>query len=294
LRLAGKAAVVTGGGQGIGRAIARMYAREGASVAIAARSEARLSHVKAEIEEEGGRAIAVRTDVRREPDVEQLVAETTEAFGSVDILVNNAGVGALIPIEETDSASYDRVVDTNLRGMVLTCRFVAPLMKERGRGSIINIASVHGLQGRGLYTVYSATKGGIIGGTRALAAELAPDGIRVNSISPGAIWLETMLERALEKVRPEHRDEFVCLHGEAFKDDHRYFQPLEVVGETDDIAYCAVYLGSEESRFVTGQNIVVDGGLTSAMTPHATEEAREKVAKSTERVRAWVEAHRNS
>ena len=292
MRLEGKVAIVTGGGQGIGRGIARLFSREGAKVAIAARTEARLGRVKDEIEAEGGEVLAVATDVRLEDQVKRLADITVERFGRLDALVNNAGVGAHISVDELAAEDYDRVMDTNLRGMYLGCRYAVPPMKAAGRGSIVNIASVHGVQGRELNSVYAATKGGIIGGTRAMAAELAPFNIRVNAISPGAIWLETMLERALDRIKEEYRDEFLRLFEDRFGDNHRYFQPLQVVGMPEDIAYCAVYLASDESRFVTAQNIVVDGGLTSYMSSYAPEGSREKVKASDGEIRAWIEAHK--
>lgn len=292
MRLKDKIAVVTGGGQGIGRATARMFARKGAKVVIAARTEARLERVKKEIEEEGGEALAVPTDVRREEDVKRLMEATRERFGGLDVLVNNAGVGPVAPVDGMDMAEYDRLMDTNLRGMYLGCRLGVPMMKAAGRGSIINMSSVHGVQGSPLHTAYAATKSGIIGCTRALAAELAPFRIRANAISPGAIWLEAYEARWLEQIRKEEGEAFMRLFGEAMKDDHQYFQPLEMVGMPDDIAHCAVYLASDESRFVTGQNIVVDGGVTTHLSPYALEGAREKMQVSMEKVRAWIEEHK--
>jgi NAD(P)-dependent dehydrogenase (short-subunit alcohol dehydrogenase family) len=212
MRLENKIAVVTGGGQGIGRAIARMFAREGARVVIAARTAAKLEQVRQEIEEAGGQVLAVPTDVGREDDMERLFASTRERFSGLDVLVNNAGVGLRVPIDEVDMKDYDRLMNTNLRGMFLGCRLAVPLMKTAGRGAIINISSVHGVQGYPLNTVYAATKGGIIGCTRALAAELAPLRIRVNTISPGAIWLESYTESWLKQVREEDREEFCILH----------------------------------------------------------------------------------
>ncbi len=292
MRLKDKIAIVTGGGQGIGRATARMFAREGAKVVIAARTEARLERVREEIEAEGGAVLAVPTDVGREEDVMRLMEATRERFGGVDVLVNNAGIGHRAPVDDVDMAEYDRLMDTNLRGMYLGCRLGVPMMKAAGQGSIINVASVHGVNGQPRSTIYAATKGGIIGCTRAIAAELAPFGIRVNAISPGAIWLEMYEEARLKQIREEDHAEFMRLFGEAMKDDHRYFQPLERVGMPDDIAHCAVYLASDASRFVTGQNIVVDGGLTTYLSPYAPEGAREKVQPSTDKIRSWIEEHK--
>ena len=190
MRLRDKIAMVTGGGQGIGRATARLFAREGAKVVIASRTEAKLAQVKKDIEAEGGQVLAVPTDVAKSEEVKALVDATRDHFGGLDVLVNNAGIGLQKPVDEVETADYDRVMDTNLRGMYHGCHFAVPLLKARGGGSIINISSVHGVDGSPLNTVYAATKGGIIGCTRALAAELAPHHIRVNTVSPGAFWLE--------------------------------------------------------------------------------------------------------
>jgi len=292
MRLEGKVAIVTGGGQGIGRGIARMFAREGAQVAIAARTEEKLEQVKEEIEKESGEVKAVPTDVGQEEQVKNMIDATRERFGKLDILVNNAGVGLWVPVDEMDMAEYDRVVDTNLKGMYLGCRYGTPLMKEEGGGSIINISSVHGVDGAPLNTAYAATKGGIIGCTRALAAELAPSYIRVNAISPGAIRVRNPREWILSHIKEEHQEEFLRLFGEGIDSGIRYYQPLEMIGMPEDIAYCAVYLASEESRFVTGQNIVVDGGLTTYLSPFASENARKNVDVSWREIREWIEAHK--
>jgi NAD(P)-dependent dehydrogenase (short-subunit alcohol dehydrogenase family) len=292
MRLQDRIALVTGGGQGIGRAIARMFAREGARVIIAARTADRLAKVKGEIEAEGGEVLAVPTDVGRDEDMERLFAAVQERFGGLDVLVNNAGVGMGAAVDQVDMKEYHRLMDTNLKGMYLGCKLGVPMMKKAGQGSIINISSVHGVDGSPMNTVYAATKGGIIGCTRALAAELAAFRIRVNTISPGAIWLERDIDAWLAPVKREHREEALRLFGEKVRDNHRYFQPLQVVGQTDDIAYCALYLASEESRFVTGQNIVVDGGLTTYLSGFAKEGAREKVWAAEEEMRKWFEEHK--
>ena len=289
MRLRDLVAVVTGGGQGLGRATAKLFAREGAKVVIAARTGEKQDRVRGEIEADGGEVLAVPTDVGREEAVESLMAATRERFGRLDVLVNNAGIGLFTPLTEVSGDDYDRLMNTNLRGMYMGCKYCTPLMKEAGKGSIINISSVHGVDGGAQASVYAATKGGILGCTRSLAAELAPENIRVNAISPGAIWIESYVENRLEKVPETHREEFLAVFQEDITTHHRYFQVLERAGEPEDIAYCALYLASDESKFVTVQNIVVDGGLTTRLSPFATEGAREKVREAEERMKAWVE-----
>jgi len=294
MRLRDKIAIVTGGGQGIGRGIALMFAREGARLTIAQRTEEKLEQTTKEIEAMGGEVLAIPTDVGREEEVKRMIDATQERFGGLDVLVNNAGVGLRARVEEVEMSDYDRLMDTNLKGMYLGCHFGVPLMKARGKGSIINISSVHGVDGAPRNTVYAATKGGIIGCTRALAAELAPFFIRVNTISPGAIQVGDpgeRMKRMLSRIKEEFHEEFRRLFGDRMGRGSRYFQPLEIVGMPEDIAYCAVYLASDESRFVTGQNIVVDGGLTTYLSGYASEKARQQGRTSWEEIRAWVDAH---
>ena len=291
MRLQGKVAIVTGGGRGIGRGIALMFAREGARVAIASRTVPNVERVVAEIEAAGGEGLGVPTDVADENQMKHLVEATHERFGGLDILVNNAGIGFGRPIDEATVAEYTSVMDTNLKGMFLGCHFGVPLMKAAGKGSIISISSVHGVLGYPRNSMYAATKGGIIGSARSLAAELAPFRIRVNVISPGAIWLGGTPEHQLPRIAEEFHDEFMQRFGNAYREWSSYTQPLEKTGEADDIAYCATYLASDESLFVTGQNIVVDGGLTTNLMHYPRDDLRQRLEEGQQEMEEWIKAH---
>lgn len=292
MRLQDKIAIVTGGGQGLGGAMSRMFAREGARVAIAQRTKEKLEQTTADIEAAGGEVLPMVVDVSKPDEVKALIEATIERFGGLDILVNNAGVGLWIPLDEVDEADYDRVMDTNLKGLWMGCRYAVPHMKARGGGAIINISSVHGIQGGERNTVYAATKGGIIGVTKALASELARFNIRANTISPGAIDVSNARERALAGVQPAFHAELLERFGEYLNPGSQYFQPLERVGEPADIAYCAVYLASDEAKFVTGQNIAVDGGLTTYLSGYEIERGRLRTQEQKmQELKDFIEAH---
>lgn len=242
-RLAGKVAIVTGGNTGIGRAIALAYADEGADVAVAwleREPEAR-SLVEA-IEHRGRRALAVPTDVTVERDVQALVAAVLERLGPIDVLVSNAGVQKAQLITETSVADWDRMIAVHMRGAFLTCREVARPMMARRTGRIILTTSQLAYIGRGGYTAYSAAKGGLLTFTRALARELAPHGILVNSVSPGLI--DTGFDPLSEEVKRAHAASL----------------PLGRLGAPGDLVGAYVFLASDESRYFCGQTLHPNGG----------------------------------
>jgi 3-oxoacyl-[acyl-carrier protein] reductase len=242
-RLPGKVAVITGGNTGIGRAVALAYADEGADVAIAwiAREGDARSLVEA-IEKKGRRALAVRTDVTVEGQVRALVARVRETFGRLDILVNNAGIQKAQAITETTLEDWERMMATHLRGAFLCCREVAPLMMAQRSGRIILLTSQLAYIGRPRYTAYSAAKGGLLTFTRALAQELAPYGILVNSVAPGLI--DTGFDPLSAEVKAAHAASL----------------PLKRLGQPDDLVGAFVFLASDESRYFCGQTLHPNGG----------------------------------
>ncbi len=246
-RLSGKIAVVTGASKGIGAGIARGLAAEGAAVVINyASSKDGADRVVTDIKAKGGKAIAVQGDVAKAADVEKLFAETQQAFGRLDILVNNAGVYNLLPLEEVTEEDFHRHFDINVLGLLLATQKAAQLFGDKG-GSVINISSAVTELNPPNSVVYTATKGAVDAVTRVLAKELGPRKIRVNSINPGVI--ETEGTHAAGVIGSDFEKQLVGL------------TPLGRIGRPDDITPVAVFLASDESRWVTGDTLVVSGGL---------------------------------
>ena len=250
--LNGKVAIVTGGTSGIGERIVELFVEEGAKVVVAAR---RLEQGRALEQRLGVRF--VRADVASEPDVKAMVDDAVDCFGRVDCLVNNAGVPApMVSIVDIDAASIDLLMAVNVRGVLLGMKHVAPVMLAQGSGSIVNIGSVAALRGGLSGHVYSASKGAVIAATRSAAAELGEKGIRVNSITPGAIVTGIFAKAAgLEGAKADKA-------AEVAKDMFAQLQPIPRAGMPEDIARAAVFLASDASRFVNGHDFVIDGGHT--------------------------------
>jgi len=242
-RLQGKVAIITGGNTGIGRAVALAYADEGADVAVAwiAREPEARSLAEA-VEKKGRRALALRTDVTVEADVKAMVAWVRQAFGRIDVLVNSAGIQKAQPITEMTAEDWDRMIAVHLRGAFLCCREVAPVMIGQKSGRIILVTSQLAYIGRSRYTAYSAAKGGLLTFTRALAQELAPHGILVNSVAPGLI--DTGFDPLPEEAKRAHAASL----------------PLERLGTPEDLVGAFVFLASDESRYFCGQTLHPNGG----------------------------------
>jgi NAD(P)-dependent dehydrogenase (short-subunit alcohol dehydrogenase family) len=250
--LAELTALITGGGTGMGRAIALAFAREGARVAVVARRVDKLQGVVREIEEGGGQGLAVECDVSRGADAERAVRKTAERFGQLNILVNNAGVLSASTVEGIAEQEWDRLMAANLKGPFLMSRAALPEFRKVGGGAIVNIGSVLGLVAMKNRAAYCASKGGVTMLTKAMAVDHAHEGVRVNCICPSIV--ETELVRGLFDASPE---------GEAAKRARVATIPLGRMGQPEDVAEMAVYLASNESSWVTGAAIPLDGGLSA-------------------------------
>jgi len=243
--LENKVAIVTGGGTGIGKAIALTFAEAGANVIVASRKLDNLEKVTEEVKALGKRSLAVQTDITQKADVDNLVQRVVGEFDRIDILVNNAGVdiGSMLELSEED---WDKTIDTNLKGCYFCCQAVGKRMIKQKGGNIINIASNIGIKAISLYSAYCASKAGVVMLTKVLALDLASYNIRVNAIAPG--WVRTDMAKELmsdPKALKEAEAEI----------------PLGRLAEPEDISRTALFLASEASSYITGHTVVVDGGV---------------------------------
>lgn len=245
MRLQNKIAIITGAGSGIGRAIAEVFAKEGAKVIVADYKSAGGQETVKNIVAAGGQAEFIQADVSKSDEIEAMVRVAAEKFGGLDILVNNAGVALMADLASTTDEIWQKTIDVDLKGVFLGIKFAVPEMEKRGKGKIINIASIAGLVGFQGITAYCAAKGGVVNMTKELALDLAPKKINVNAIAPGVI--KTAMTADILKA-PKMAEGMLAQ------------TPIGRLGEPEDIAYAALYLASDESDFVTGHILVVDGG----------------------------------
>lgn len=247
MRLQNKTAIITGAGSGIGRATALVFAKEGAKVVVADWSQDSGQETAEMVKETGGEAVFVKADVSKAQDIEQMARVCLENFGKVDILVNNAGIVKMGPLHQTSQEDWEAVLNVNLKSVFLACKAIIPEMLKQGQGKIVNVASIAGLVGFENIGPYCASKGGIIALTKEMALEYAKNKINVNCIAPGVI--KTAMTKDMLSD-PKTRESFEIA------------TPYPRLGEPEDIAFAALYLSSEESDFITGEILVVDGGWT--------------------------------
>lgn len=249
MRLENKVAIITGASSGIGRACCVIFAREGARVVGADVDDAGGQETMKMVEEVGGKAVYVHTDVSKAQDTKQLADETMRLFGAVHILVNNAGIIRAGTVVDTSEELWDQVLDVNLKSLFLTAKYAIPYMIQSGGGSIVNTSSAAGLVGAANQAAYDAAKGGAVNLSRQMALDFAKDNIRVNCLVPGGI--DTAQSRNFIAQRPSVK----------LIDAHKNWGALKRFGTAEEVANVALFLASDESSFVTGAPFIVDGGF---------------------------------
>jgi NAD(P)-dependent dehydrogenase (short-subunit alcohol dehydrogenase family) len=253
-RLKGKVAVITGAGAGIGRATAELFAEEGAAVVIAERDESTGRDAQDQIKKAGGQALFVPTDVSDETTVKQMAAQAVSAFGSVQILVNNAAIFILKGIDATPE-EWRPMLDINIMGPALVAKHVVPAIRRSGGGSIVNLASISSFIAQPNYVTYNTTKAAILGMTRCMAMDLAPDNIRVNSVCPGVVWTQIVEKQAramgLDKAAADIHPQWAGA------------QLIQRCADPREIAHAILFLASDDASFITGSHLMADGGYTA-------------------------------
>jgi NAD(P)-dependent dehydrogenase (short-subunit alcohol dehydrogenase family) len=254
LRLAGKVALITGGTSGIGEASAHVFAREGARVAITGRRRDLGEAVVAQIKQAGGKAIFIAADVTQAEDCRQSIDKTVAAYGRIDILFNNAGLVTPGTLEGTSEEDWLRTFDVNVKGTYWMTKLVLPIMRVQGGGVIVNNASDWGIVGGPGYAAYSASKGAVVLLTKSVALEVARDNIRVNAVCPGDTYVERWRAAERRNGSPSFEKELQAM-GEDL--------PIGRVGTVDEIARAVLFLACDDSSFMTGATLIVDGGNTA-------------------------------
>lgn len=245
-RLTGKVAIITGAANGMGAAEAKLFASEGAKVVATDLNEAALQAVVDEIKQAGGEAVGMKHNVAIEAEWKHVVEETVRRYGKVDVLVNNAGISTTMTIANLEMEQWNKVLDINLNGCMLGMKYAIPEMQKNRSGSVINISSIGGIVGMAGSSAYTAAKGALRAITKGAAVEFAKESVRVNSVHPGII--ETpMTAPSFQDATPYYKT----------------FTQLPYFGKPEDVAYGVLFLASDESRFMTGAELVIDGGWTA-------------------------------
>ena len=250
--LEGKSAIVTGGGNGIGRAIALLFADQGAQVLVADIEEEAGSSVVDEINQKGGDAVFHHTDIANESSAESAIQSAVAAFGTVNILINNAAAFVFGKVEDVTTADWDRVLGVNVRGPANCVRAVLPVLRDNGGGSIVNLASVSSFIAQPEFIPYNASKGAVLQLTRCLALDLAVDNIRVNAVCPGTI--HTRATETHINALGLNREQALIEFGED--------SPMKRVGKPEEVAQGVLFLASDAASFITGEHLVIDGGAS--------------------------------
>ncbi|MEF8817906.1 MAG: glucose 1-dehydrogenase [Salinibacter sp.] len=248
-RVDGKIAVITGGGRGIGQTTAELLAEEGAQVAVTDIDADAGTTTVEHITDAGGEAAFFEHDVTSEADWERVVDKVQDTLGVPDVLVNNAGIYQIEPVDEIDVDDWKNLMDINVTGVFLGLKHCTPLMREQGQGSVINLSSVAGIIGLSGHTCYGASKGAVRTMTKDAAIELAEAGVRVNSLHPA--YIDTQMADYGAETLGTPKEELDAMH------------PIGHMGEPEDVAYAVLFLASDESTFMTGSEMVLDGGLTA-------------------------------
>lgn len=250
--LKGKVSIITGAASGIGKATALLFCQEGAKVVIADYDSKKGIAFENNLRGMGFEAFFVKTDVRESTEAELMVSLTVKRFGRVDIIVNNAGVAQVVPVADLPEEDWDRVVDTNLKGVYLCCKYAIPEMIRVKGGSIVNVASIWGIVGRLRGSAYNAAKAGVILLTKNMALDYAPYNIRVNAVCPGVVETDLVMRYVKSTEDPQRTyEQLVNLH------------PIGRLGKPEEIASSILFLASDNSSFITGSSLIIDGGYSA-------------------------------
>ena len=250
VKLQGKVAIVTGGTSGIGQAVALLFVEEGAKVAVIGRSESKGEATLDKIKSNGGKALFIKTDVSKSGDVKKMIEETMNAYGRIDILVNNAGINPVGTTLDTSEELWDQVMGINLKGTFLCSKYALRHMLDQGGGSIINVGSINSFMSFENEVAYGVSKGGVLMFTKATALDFAKKNIRVNCICPGAIKTPMLQEVFNESPDPK-----------AVEDLMKSKHPMNRIASPEEVAKVALFLACDDSSFITGAAIPVDGGI---------------------------------